>query len=184
MINAEILARKGISAFFFISTAKIGEPGYLSADDIRYLEEAGMVVGSHSHDHIRLNSLPLSETRRQLSLSMLHLTEVLTHPVHCIAFPGGAYTGAVVDAAVEVGFKYCLTTEWGVNDFTRSGNFLAVKRNNILSGMSDDEFLQTITLRNRYKRMAVYSAKQAMRAVFPNSIYNRVRDWVNVDSNR
>lgn len=176
--NAEILIQKRMSAFFFVSTAMIDKTGYLSRDDIRNLDKIGMVVGSHSHDHIDLTSVPLSEAKRQLSLSTQCLADILGHAIECVAFPGGAYNSAVVAAAVDTGFKYCLTTEWGINSFSKKCNYLAIKRNNILSGMSDDEFLKTITLRNRYKRSSIYAAKQISRSVFPEHIYNQLRAWV------
>jgi peptidoglycan/xylan/chitin deacetylase (PgdA/CDA1 family) len=176
--NAELLLQRRMSAFFFVSTAMIDKTGYLSTDDIRNLDKIGMVVGSHSHDHIDLTSVPLSEAKRQLSLSMQCLADVLGRAVECVAFPGGAYNGPVVAAAIDTGFKYCLTTEWGINSFAKKYNNLAIKRNNILSGMSEDEFLKTITLRNRYKRSAIYAAKQISRSVFPENIYNQLRGWI------
>jgi peptidoglycan/xylan/chitin deacetylase (PgdA/CDA1 family) len=176
--NAEILIQRGMSAFFFVSTAMIDKTGYLSRNDIYNLDKSGMVVGSHSHDHIDLTSVPLSEAKRQLTLSMQCLAEILGHSTECVAFPGGVYNSAVVAAAVDTGFKYCLTTKWGINRFAKEKNYLAIKRNNILSGMSDDEFLKTITLRNRYRRSAIYAAKQISRSVFPQNIYNQMRGWI------
>jgi peptidoglycan/xylan/chitin deacetylase (PgdA/CDA1 family) len=176
--NAEILMLRRMSAFFFVSTAMIDKAGYLTRDDIRNLDKIGMVVGSHSHDHIDLTSVPLSEAKRQLSLSMKLLADILGHTVECVAFPGGAYNSAVVAEAINTGFKYCLTTEWGINSFAKNDNNLAIKRNNILSGMSDDEFLKTITLRNRYKRSAIYAAKQMSRSVFPENICNQLKGWI------
>ncbi|HCN68252.1 MAG TPA: hypothetical protein DIT03_08305 [Candidatus Accumulibacter sp.] len=177
LINAECLAKKGFSAWFFVSTANIGTPGYLDQDDVRELERLGMKVGSHSHEHVKLDILSSDESRRQIFLSKEILEDILGHRVDGLAFPGGGYHQAVVRAALDARYRYLMTTDWGVNRPPFQASNL-LRRNNILRGTSDKDFLRLIRSDSLYARRIGFTAKQVVRAVLPEGAYRGLRQWL------
>ena len=48
---AGMLERRGWRGHFFVTTSRIGEPGFVGPDAVRELAERGHDVGSHSHTH-------------------------------------------------------------------------------------------------------------------------------------
>lgn len=51
LVNARYLKERGITGMFFVSTARIGAPGYLTRAQILEMREMGMLIGSHSHEY-------------------------------------------------------------------------------------------------------------------------------------
>ena len=175
LINAECLARKGFTGWFFVSTANIGRTGYLDQYEIRELERLGMKVGSHSHDHVKLDILSSDESRRQIFRSKEILEDILGHGVDALAFPGGGYHQEVVRAALDARFEYLLTTDWGVNRPPFQASKL-LRRNNILRGTSDKDFLRLI--RSDYARQIKFTRNQVARALLPEAAYRGLRQWL------
>lgn len=178
LVNARQLASMGFSAMFFISTANIGAEGYLDPDEVRELERLGMVVGSHSHHHKRLNTLQSEEMRAELLLSKQILEQNLGHAVNAIAFPGGGYNKEVVTAAAIIGFRYLLTTDWGVCKMDVNLGSQLINRNNILRGMPDDEFMRLITLKSQRSRRTKFLVKQFVRTLLPKGLYRSIRNRI------
>jgi peptidoglycan/xylan/chitin deacetylase (PgdA/CDA1 family) len=175
---AEILLKHGLSAMFFVSTANIGRDGYLNEGDIRQMESMGMYVGSHSHEHIQLTTMPIGEALQQMSRSKDIIEAVLGHPVDALAFPGGSYNSKIVDAALKAGFKFLMTTDWGTTTISDTRKSFVFKRDNILHGMKDEEFLRLITLKSQYQRQIAFFAKQVVRTILPAQTYRKVRSAV------
>jgi peptidoglycan/xylan/chitin deacetylase (PgdA/CDA1 family) len=48
----EELAERGMRGVFFVSAGKMGEAGYLRADDVRRLHSLGHIIGSHGLSHV------------------------------------------------------------------------------------------------------------------------------------
>jgi peptidoglycan/xylan/chitin deacetylase (PgdA/CDA1 family) len=175
LTSAELLARKKLSAMFFISTANIGANNYLDEDDIRELHKIGMVVGSHSHEHIRLNTMSLADAQCQMTQSKQRLEEIIKQPIHEIAFPGGGYNKNIVRLATSIGYRYQLTTNWGINSFAEPASCFLVKRNNIMTRMAAQDFLALVTFQSLYKRQIAFLIKQATRALLPETLFNQLR---------
>jgi peptidoglycan/xylan/chitin deacetylase (PgdA/CDA1 family) len=116
--NAEPLRRHTDAApVLFAPTAAVGgaaswtegEP-VLSWDELRSLENAGVVVGSHARTHPRLTDLPEQDTDDELRGSRDDLAAHLAHPAAAIAYPHGAHDVAVVRRADDAGFLAGFTT--------------------------------------------------------------------------
>ena len=87
-------------------------------DHVKELRRAGMGIGSHTHTHRVLLTLPAAELAADLGTSRGMLEEQLGEPVTSIAYPVGrpitsvpAVRKAVGDAGYELGF----TTAPGIN---------------------------------------------------------------------
>ncbi len=97
---------------FFITTDRIGTPGFVTAEDIRALHATGHVIGSHSCSHPRrFSHCSATEQRREWRESVAVLSEVIGTPVVTASVPGGFYDEEVARAADEVGIRYLFTSE-------------------------------------------------------------------------
>jgi peptidoglycan/xylan/chitin deacetylase (PgdA/CDA1 family) len=114
------LQRWHMVATFFVITGRMTEPGFLTADQIRELDGAGMDVGDHTAHHLDLPMLTAAELRAETAGSRKVLDAVLGHPVYYFAYPFGAYNGAVVDAVRSAGFTMAYTTAGGITESTDS----------------------------------------------------------------
>ncbi|MDD5363773.1 MAG: polysaccharide deacetylase family protein [Gallionellaceae bacterium] len=174
LVNANYLKARGLSGMFFVSTARIGTPGFLTQKQIIEIRQMGMLIGSHSHEHRMLNHMPLEEARRQMATSKTVLEDLLGEEVDHIAFPGGGHNSNVVAISHEVGFKYVFTTAWGANQLLHSGPAV-LRREMIVRGMTQKQFLDLVTGRDEFFRMSVYWCKQVARGFLPKSVYKTIR---------
>jgi peptidoglycan/xylan/chitin deacetylase (PgdA/CDA1 family) len=103
---------------FFVITGRFTEPGFLSADQVRQLDQAGMDVGDHTAHHVDLRLLAPTELRAETSGSRRALERVLGHPIYYFAYPFGAYNDAVVSAVRAAGFTMAYSTVGGITEAT------------------------------------------------------------------
>lgn len=112
------LERFHMVATFFVITGRMTEPGFLSADQIRQLDRAGMDVGDHTAHHLDLRLLTPSELHAETAGSKKALESVLGHPVYYFAYPFGTFNDAVVQAVRGAGFTMAYTTAGGTTEST------------------------------------------------------------------
>jgi peptidoglycan/xylan/chitin deacetylase (PgdA/CDA1 family) len=114
------LERWHMVATFFVITGRMTEPGFLTADQIRQLDQAGMDIGDHTAHHVDLRAITPSELQIETAGSRHTLDAVLGHPVYYFAYPFGAYNDAVVQAVKAAGFTMAYTTGAGTTESTSS----------------------------------------------------------------
>ncbi len=112
------LQRFHMVATFFVITGRMTEPGFLTADQIRQLDRAGMDVGDHTAHHVDLRLLTPAQLRSETAGSKRVLEHVLGHPVYYFAYPFGAYNSTVVDAVHAAGFTLAYSTAGGTTEST------------------------------------------------------------------
>jgi peptidoglycan/xylan/chitin deacetylase (PgdA/CDA1 family) len=112
------LQRFHMVATFFVITGRMTEPGFLSADQIRQLDQAGMDVGDHTAHHVDLRLLTPSQLRSETAGSKKVLQDLLGHPVYYFAYPFGAYNDTVVGAVRAAGFTLAYSTAAGTTETT------------------------------------------------------------------
>lgn len=94
-----LLQQYGISGTFYVRTDRIGLSGYMTAEQLRDLENVGNEIGSHSHTHPTFTSLSETEIRDECALSKQILEdEGLT--IRNFAYPNGP-TNDYVDSIVS-----------------------------------------------------------------------------------
>lgn len=109
--TAPLLERRGWRAHFFVTTDRIGTPGFLSREEVRLLHEAGHVVGSHACTHRPLTGLDDAEVLREWRESRTVLEELLDAPATVASVPTGRYTAREGRLAAEVGYEHLFTIE-------------------------------------------------------------------------
>ncbi len=75
-----------------MTTGCIGQPGFLTADQIRELDRRGHCIGSHSCSHPRrMSRLPWEQLVLEWKVSVQCLEELVRHSVTAASVPGGEY---------------------------------------------------------------------------------------------
>jgi len=101
---ADLLEAHGWRGHFFITTGRIGTPGFLAGADIRDLHRRGHIIGSHSVSHpTRMSTLTRAELDREWRDSVAHLSDLLGEPVAAASVPGGYYSREVGRSAAAAG---------------------------------------------------------------------------------
>lgn len=109
---AAALERRGWRGHFFITTGRIGTPGFLSADGVRELAARGHQIGSHSHSHpTYMGTLSDDELAIEWQSSRHILSEILGRPPDVAAVPGGFLSAAVIRQAAGAGYRLLLTSQ-------------------------------------------------------------------------
>jgi peptidoglycan/xylan/chitin deacetylase (PgdA/CDA1 family) len=111
----ELVAR-GMTATFFIITARVGTPGYLTWDELRAMSRAGMSIQSHTHTHPFLSTLGRDRVARELAESRRALDGALAQRTTTIALPNGdAPAGWTARDYRALGYTHIATSRWGAN---------------------------------------------------------------------
>jgi peptidoglycan/xylan/chitin deacetylase (PgdA/CDA1 family) len=109
------LARRGWVGAVFVTTARLGAPGWLSPEELKAIRAAGWLVGARGHTGRPLAALPRAELDEELSRARSALTGILGSPPAHLAFPGGRSSPAAEDAARAAGFTTLWSSTPGVN---------------------------------------------------------------------
>ena len=109
-----LLREFGMTGTFFVVANLVGQPGYMTWEQLREMQLNGMAVESHSLDHIDLSVLPRAELQRQLTESRRILELNLMRPVRFLNYPSGRYSPQVIAAAGAAGYQAAVTVNYGV----------------------------------------------------------------------
>jgi len=133
---AGMLEAHGWRGHFYITTARIGTPGFLSEDEIRDLRRRGHVVGSHSVSHpTRMSALTRQELDREWRTSVECLSDLLSEAITTASVPGGYYSTEVGRSASAAGITRLFTSEPTASVTTLDG-CLTFGRYSIQRGMA------------------------------------------------
>jgi peptidoglycan/xylan/chitin deacetylase (PgdA/CDA1 family) len=109
---AEALERRGWRGQFFVTTSRIGTPGFMTLEQLRDLSDRGHVIGSHSHTHpTYMGRLTRAELDEEWTRSRACLAEALGAAPLTASVPGGFLSDAVIAAAAAAGYRLLFTSE-------------------------------------------------------------------------
>ncbi len=128
---APILKEMDLHATFFVVSGFIGSTAvpywdrmsgqthsWMSEAELVGLQDAGFEVGSHSHTHADLGSIPMDQVREELSRSRSSLESLLGRPPDLFAYPFGDPSNITPQAQREVrnaGYRCCASGFGGLN---------------------------------------------------------------------
>lgn len=173
---APMLEKRGWRGHFFVTTDRIGKPGFVDASQIRDLAERGHVIGSHSCSHPpRISACPPAELRHEWRDSVAVLESILGQEVHVASVPGGFYSVAVGEAAAAAGVRVLFTSE-PTTRVQRVGECVLLGRYGIWRGMppSTSGAIAAGALAPRLRQAAWWSIKKAAKAI-PGDPYAKLR---------
>lgn len=109
---ADSLERRGWRGHFFVTTAYLNRPAFLTAADLRSLRRRGHVIGSHSHSHpLRMSACSAARLADEWRHSIAILSDVLGEAIATASVPGGASSQLVERTAADAGVRYLFTSE-------------------------------------------------------------------------
>ncbi|MGH7721314.1 MAG: polysaccharide deacetylase family protein [Candidatus Dormibacteria bacterium] len=118
-----VLARYGFVATDYVVSGFLNRPRYMTAAQVRQMDAAGMVIGSHTVHHVDLAAIPTTAARTEIDNGKAALERLLGHPVVDFAYPYGAFNAAVVALVQQAGFRDAVSTMGGSVQ-SLSGRFL------------------------------------------------------------
>jgi peptidoglycan/xylan/chitin deacetylase (PgdA/CDA1 family) len=165
-----LLQKHNCRGIFFVPTAKISCPGYLSPEGVRQLSRAGQSIGLHSHEHRRMDRFTEEDLRVQFELSQNTLGELTGVRPVLFAPPGGYINSCVRRLAAEAGVRVIRTMRWGYN---RKPNLTDLECIPINRYIDEKEFGRILKFE---RKNGLYSAKQVARTILPARVYAALRD--------
>lgn len=124
-----MLEERRMRAVFYMVTNSIGQPGYLTWDNLFDMERRGMEIGSHTANHLPLTTLSPEKQREELRLSKLMLEWKGMKTIYSFSYPNGSYNAGVVTMLAEEEYLTAVTGEAGLN--TLETNPYLLRRVNI-----------------------------------------------------
>jgi hypothetical protein len=106
---AELLARHGLHATFFIPIRNREGPPVLAGSDMRALA-ARFEIGSHTHDHCYLSRISPATALHQIKAGKQRLEDEIGKPAAGFCYPGGEFNTAHAQMVRACGFEYARTT--------------------------------------------------------------------------
>jgi peptidoglycan/xylan/chitin deacetylase (PgdA/CDA1 family) len=107
------LRERGLTATFFVVAGRLGEPGFLDADDVRTLAAEGMTIGCHGMRHRPWRGLDTRALQEELVTAKGVLEDVVGQPVIEAACPFGSYDRRVLAALRRSGYRHVYTSDRG-----------------------------------------------------------------------
>lgn len=137
-----ILERYGFTATFYIVTNFVGQPGYMSWEQIAALRDAGMEIGSHTVSHPDLRTLGREEALKEITMSRAIIQGALNVPVESFCYPIGGYNQEIAAIVAEAGYTNAVTTVGGRGMISP----FEIPRWRIIGGESLDAFAWYVTV--------------------------------------
>lgn len=119
-----ILQKYDFTATVFAVTEQIGrvnlwdQPGpirpLLTAEELQYLSNHGIEIGSHSATHSQLGGLPAPSLEREVETSRDDLEQVIGSRVDGFCYPYGSVDAAARAVVAAAGYDYACAIEPGV----------------------------------------------------------------------
>jgi peptidoglycan/xylan/chitin deacetylase (PgdA/CDA1 family) len=100
-----ILQRLGMPATFFVMTVVLDRPNWLSRDEVRALDAAGMTIASHTWDHHPVTKYGDKDWPTQLEKPRAQLEQIVGHDVDLFAYPYGLWNTAALPHVQAAGYR-------------------------------------------------------------------------------
>jgi peptidoglycan/xylan/chitin deacetylase (PgdA/CDA1 family) len=163
--TAGILAEHGWHGHMFMTTSRIGAPGFLDEVQLRALRDAGHIVGSHSDTHpLRMAALSAAKLDTEWRESVRRLEQVLGERVTTASIPGGYYSRAVAASAAAAGIRILFTSE-PVTSTAMVDGCLVIGRFSVQQGVSEQWIADVVAdhLLPRAQRYLAWNAKKLLK---------------------
>jgi peptidoglycan/xylan/chitin deacetylase (PgdA/CDA1 family) len=105
-----LLRERGMVATFYIVSGFVGQPGYMSWEEVRALHDAGMEIGAHTITHPDLTILNDADASNQIAGSGQAIKAELGMTVESFSYPAGRFDGRIAALTQAAGFTSATTT--------------------------------------------------------------------------
>lgn len=110
-----LLKKYGFTATFFVFTSAIGHKNFMSWDEIKEMDAAGMTIGGHTKTHPYLTKITDPETlAKEIGGGKQIIEEHLGHSIETFAYPFGMYNATTTRAVEKAGYRIARTSKPGL----------------------------------------------------------------------
>src|SRR5260370_9492018 len=103
---ADLLESRGWRGHFFVTTDRIGTPGFVTEAQLRELHRRGHIIGSHSCSHpTRMAALTRADMDPEWRQRLTRLSRRSGAAVKAAPVPGGFYSREVGESAAAAGIE-------------------------------------------------------------------------------
>ena len=106
----DVLNRYGLRATFHLNSGVLGQPGYLTKEEVPDLF-AGHEISAHSVTHPFLPFVPIEQAAQEMLNDRIALERLAGYPVRGMSYPFGAKDASIVALLGSLGFEYGRTVE-------------------------------------------------------------------------
>ncbi|HML32354.1 polysaccharide deacetylase family protein [Sporomusa sphaeroides] len=124
-----IMEKYRMKSTVFIITGQVGQPEYLTWEQIRDMQARTTEIASHTHSHLALTQIDQAVAAQELRRSKQLLEEHLQQPVEFLAYPFGQYNRQTMAAVQQAGYRGACTGLPGLG--TTAGDAYQLKRVNV-----------------------------------------------------
>jgi peptidoglycan/xylan/chitin deacetylase (PgdA/CDA1 family) len=174
-----ILNSRRLRAHFFITVGRTGKVrGYMAWPEVRSLNDAGHIVGTHGWSHALLTHCSAKELDRELNASKKLLEDKLGIAVTTMSLPGGRYNRRVLAACRQAGYTGVYTSEPRLE--TTISRF-TIGRVNVSSNRSDKWIRALLQPQSGElsKLQRQYGMKKAAKIILGDRVYEKL--WTSVN---
>ncbi len=99
------LAEWGLTATVFVTSSRVGDPGYFHRADLHRIRGLGIEIGGSGHTGRPLNELARADVIAELTLSRRRLAVATGDEPRTFAYPGGGYDLSVRQLVISAGYS-------------------------------------------------------------------------------
>lgn len=132
-----LLQRYNMQGTFYIVNSFVGQPGYMTWEQLATLRDSGMEIGAHTMSHLNLTTLDQATAAYEISQSKSELDQRLSISVTSFCYPAGFYDANIEALVQAAGFSNATTTRWD-DDYSDA---LALPRRRVAGGTALDGFV-------------------------------------------
>lgn len=105
-----ILKRYGFPATVFVTPAEVGEPRFVTWDQVTGMARDGMTIGSHTMHHRYLPLVKPEDLQEELMTSKQTVEQRIGRAVDFLSYPIGGFTSQAQVVAKQAGYRAAVTT--------------------------------------------------------------------------
>lgn len=113
------LAQRGLVATFFVVSSLVGQAEYVSWDQLRIMQGAGMAVEGHARTHSDLSQMSRAAVVEQATSCRQAIAANVGQAPRFFAYPSGRYNATTIDALRASGYVLAVTTTPGSRHTSR-----------------------------------------------------------------
>ena len=144
-----ILKINNFSATVFMIGGKIDQDNYLSADQIKILDNYGIEFGLHTQTHINMANASDENIKKELAENSNILRSITSKYSNILAYPSGQFDQELIDLLGNSDIKYGLTTVEQNADFAVH-NPLILPRLRVRGSTTLEKFKELLNNTNSY----------------------------------
>jgi peptidoglycan/xylan/chitin deacetylase (PgdA/CDA1 family) len=168
-----VLKRLKFQAYFFVVVDRIGKPGYMGWDELRQMQEANMIIGSHSMTHPFLTNLMDYQVEEELYNSLKLLVNHLGDGITTLSIPRGFCNDKIIQIAYEAGYRNVFISQRPGDLESDCWERIAVK-----ASWNVQRFEKAVNGIKPVGEEILDQVKMMIKKPLNGQIYNRLRDTI------